>query len=91
MKKVEIAQTRWQRRADWASLRQWTRSEVARVLRDIEQGLVNEIDLAKLNNFCMVALMLQAKVEEPTWRACEKEAELAALLRDEVEEYTVKS
>ena len=52
--------------------------------------MVNEIDLAKLNNFCMTSLMLLAKVEEPTWRACEKEAELAALLRDEVEDYEVK-
>lgn len=86
MKRVEVQQTRWQRRAEWSSLRQWHRSEVSRVLRDIEQGHVNEGDLAKLNNFCMVALMLQAKVEEPTWRAAEEDAELAALLRDEVED-----
>lgn len=89
MKQVEVIKTRWQKRAEWESLRRWHRSEVARVLRDIEQGLVNEVDLAKLNNFCMVSLMLQSKVEEPTWRACEKEAELAALLRDEVEDYRV--
>lgn len=87
MKRVEIQRTRWQRRAEWTSLRQWYRSEVTRVLRDIERGLVNELDLAKLNNFCMVSLMLQAKVEEPTWRAAEREAELASLLRDEDEEY----
>lgn len=87
---VDVKQTRWQRRAEWTSLRRWYRAEVARVLRDISQGYVNELDLAKLNNFCMTALMLQAKVEQPAWRAAEKEAELAALLLDEVEDdYTV--
>jgi hypothetical protein len=86
MKKIVVQQTKWQRRAEWASLRQWYRSEVCRVIRDIERGYVNEIDLAKLNNFCMVSLMLLAKIEEPTWRASEKEAELAALLRDEVDD-----
>lgn len=90
MRSVKVVKTRWQRRAEWASLRQWYRAEVARVLRDIGRGMVNEVDLAKLNNFCMTSLMLLAKVEEPTWRACEKEAELAALLRDEVEDYEVK-
>ena len=89
MKQVEIRRTRWQQRAEWTSLRQWYRSEVTRVLRDIERGMVNELDLAKLNNFCMTSLMMQAKVEEPTWRAAEKEAELAALLRDEVDDYRV--
>lgn len=89
MKRVVVQQTRWQRRAEWASLRQWYRAEVARVLRDIEKGLVNEEDLAKLHNFCMTSLMLQGKVEEPAWRAAEREAELAALLRDEIEDYAV--
>lgn len=90
MGKVEIKQHRWQRRAEWSSLRQWYRAEVVRVIRDIERGYVNEIDLAKLNNFCMTALMLMGKVEEPTWRAAGKDAELAALLRDEVEDYELK-
>ena len=89
MKSVIVQKTRWQKRADWVAIRVWYRSEVARVLRDIERGLVNEEDLAKLSNFCMTALMLQAKVEEPTWRAAEKDAELAALLRDEAEDYRV--
>lgn len=89
MKKAEIQKAREQRQAAWAKLRRWIRFDVTRVLQDIEQGTVTEIDLAKLNNFCMVALMLQAKVEEPTWRAAEKDAELAALLRDEVEDYKV--
>ena len=92
MKQAVTQKTLWQSRAEWTSLRQWMRSEVARVLRDIEQGFVNETDFAKLNNFAMTALMLLAKVEQPTWKACTKEAELAALLRDEVEdEHSVKS
>lgn len=90
MKNIEIRQTRWQQRAEWTGLRQWYRSEVCRVLRDIERGYVNEVDLAKLNNFCMTALMLMSKVEHPTWKAAGKEAELAALLRDETEEYEIK-
>lgn len=83
MKQATIQRTKWQRQAEWAALRRWHRTEVSRVLRDIERGMVNEIDLAKLNNFCMTALMVQAKVEETTWRAAERDAEMASLLRGE--------
>lgn len=79
-----MKQNNWQSRAEWLRIRQHLRSEVSRVLRDIETGLVNETDFAKLNNFCMTALTLLSKIQEPTWRASERDTELAAMLRNEV-------
>lgn len=86
MKQIAVTRTKWQQRAEWTSLRQWYRREVGRVLADIERGQVDEQDLAKLHNYCMVSLALLAKVEERTWRAAERDAELAALITGEVED-----
>lgn len=75
-----------QRQAVWRATRQEVRSEVSRVLRDIERGHVNQIDFAKLNNFCATTLMLLARVEQGAWEASKRDAEISALLRDEVED-----
>lgn len=70
----------------WELTRRHYRREVSRVLTEVEAGAVLEDDLAKLRNFCMVALILLGKVPEGAWRKSEKEAELAAWLHNEIEE-----
>lgn len=73
-------------KAQWAQLRMLMRSDLTKILRDIEAGHVTEMDFAKLNNFCMVTLALLSKVEQRTWEASFKQAEISALLRNEEEE-----
>ncbi len=65
----------------WAVRRQGLRRRVVAVLDDIRDGhAVDELDLAKLHNFCMIMLMVLAKVTPGTLNAAAKEAELASLL-----------
>lgn len=73
-------------KAQWAALRMVMRKDLVQILRGIENGEVTEMDFAKLNNFCMVSLALLSKVEQRTWDAAFKQAEISALLRDEVED-----
>lgn len=73
--------------AHWSELRKIYRRRVAATLDSIEAGAVDELDLHKLRNFCMVCLTLMGKVQEPVWRKAEKDAELASLLL-EIEEET---
>jgi hypothetical protein len=82
-----------QRRAEWAERRMGIRRGVVKVLRSIEAGEVDELDLAKLHNFCQCALALLAKVEQPVWESAKKSAELASLLRGEMVDfdYAVKT
>lgn len=72
--------------ASWAELRRHYRRNVNRVLNDIRNGKVSELDLDKLHNFCQDCFMLMSKVPEPVWRKAEKDAELAGLLLDITEE-----
>jgi hypothetical protein len=71
--------------ADWYAVRRAYREGVFRVLNDIKNGTVSEEDFGKLNNFCAVALHLMSKVQQPVWKICEREAELASELLKEVE------
>lgn len=71
---------------DWASIRLTYRQRVFATLDKIEEGSVSQEDFDKLRNFCAVALMLMGKVQEPVWRKAEREAEIAAWLRNEVED-----
>jgi hypothetical protein len=71
--------------ADWYAIRRAYRAGVFKVLDDIRNGTVAEEDLCKLNNFCAVSLHLMSKVQQPVWRICEHEAELASELLKEVE------
>lgn len=72
-------------KAQWAQLRMLMRSDLTNILRDIEAGHVTEADIDKLNNFCMVSLALLSKVEQRTWEASIRQAEISALLRNEEE------
>ena len=45
---------------------------------------VTELELAQLHNFVMFSLVLTGKVSPGTWAAAMREAEIAALLKDEV-------
>lgn len=73
-------------KAQWAAMRYLMRADLVQILRDIEAGSVSEMDFAKLNNFCMVSLALLSKIEQKTWEAAFKQAEISALLRNEVED-----
>jgi hypothetical protein len=70
----------------WAELRIHYRKNVNRVLNDIRNGTVSELDLDKLHNFCQDCFMLMAKVPEAVWRKAEKDAEIAGLLKEIEEE-----
>lgn len=65
---------------EWSHTRKDYRLGVTKALDAIRQGSIEELDLDKLHNFCMVALMLMSKVQEPVWRKSEKDAEIAGLL-----------
>ena len=73
-------------RSDWAAIRLTYRRRVFATINKIEDGSVSQSDVDKLRNFCAVALMLMGKVQEPVWRKAERDAELAAWLRNEIED-----
>lgn len=68
----------------WADIRLGYRREIRRVIDDIGQGKVADVDLDKLNNFCMVALTLMGKVPEAVWRRAERDAEIRGWINGEV-------
>lgn len=70
-------------KAQWAEIRMLMRLDLLNILQNIEAGHVTDMELDKLNNFCMVALVLLSKVEQRTWAACFKQAEISALLNNE--------
>ena len=72
----------------WPGIRLTYRRRVFATLNKIEEGRVSQDDLDKLRNFCAVSLMLMSKVQEPVWRKAERDAELAAWLRGEIDEKT---
>jgi hypothetical protein len=72
--------------ADWYAVRRAYRVGVFKVLDNIQNGSITEEEFGKLNNFCAVALHLMSKVQQPVWRICEREAELASELMKEVED-----
>lgn len=67
---------------EYAGLKSTYRRGVQDALKSIRNGSVEERELDKLHNFCMVALMLMTKVNKATWRNAEKMAELADLLQE---------
>lgn len=68
---------------EYATLRHDYREGVRNALNNIREGSIQEEDLDRLHNFCMVALMLMTKVNKATWRNAEKMAELADLLQED--------
>lgn len=71
---------------EWAELRIHYRKNVNRVLNNIREGTISELDLDKLHNFCQDSLMLMSKVSMAVWRKAEKDAELAGLLKEIIED-----
>ena len=65
---------------EYANIRKAYRLGVTRALEDIRRGVIDETDLDKLSNFCMVSLALMAKVNKATWRNAENNADLADYL-----------
>lgn len=71
-----------QEKAAWATRRMRLRRRVARVLDDIQNGReISEMDLSRLHNFCMVMLMVLAKVSPGTLNTAVREAEIAAWIK----------
>lgn len=71
---------------EWAELRKHYRLNITRVMNDIRSGGVSELDLDKLHNFHQDCFMLMNKVPMAVWRKAEKDAELAGLLKEIIEE-----
>lgn len=67
---------------EYAGIKSTYRRRVQNALANIRDGGIQEQDLDKLHNFCMVALMLMTKVNRATWRSAERMAELADLLQE---------
>jgi len=60
------------------------RRKIAGILARLDEGEVDEIELAQLHNFTMTAMMLLSKVSPGTWEAAKKETEIAAWVRGEM-------
>jgi hypothetical protein len=67
---------------EWAELRKHYRVNITRVMNNIREGSVDELDIDKLHNFHQDCFMLMSKVPMAVWRKAEKDAELASLLKD---------
>ncbi len=77
-------------KAAWASRRTSLRKRITRILRGLrEDGEIDSLDLDRLHNYCMVMLMVLSKVSPGTLDAAIKEAEIAALLLGQVEDFEV--
>ena len=71
---------------EWAELRKHYRVSINRVMTNIRNGEVSELDLDKLHNFHQDCFMLMSKVPMAVWRKAEQDADLAGLLKEIIEE-----
>lgn len=78
-------------RAEWAERRLGVRRRMMGIMRKLWAGEVTEHELAQLQNYVAVTLTLMGKVHPHTWSAAKKEAEIAALIKGEVEDWDVVS
>ena len=77
-------------KASWASRRTSLRKRITRILHRLRtDGEIDSLDLDRLHNYCMVMLMVLSKVSPGTLNAAVKEAEIAALLLGQVEDFEV--
>lgn len=76
-------------KAEWANRRARLRIKMMNILRSIENGEVDAVEFAQLWNFTATMLMLLSKVQPGTLEAAKKEATIAALLNNAVEDYEV--
>lgn len=80
------------KKAAWAERRMRLRKRIVRITDTLRnEGEIEELDLDRLHNFCMVMLMLLAKVEPNTLRAAVKEAEIAAWLKGDIYDVVMDS
>lgn len=66
----------------WDEVMRANRLGVVRVLNAVTAGTVDELDLERLNNFCMIALIMQKKLGEVKYREAARAAEIASLFRE---------
>jgi len=76
--------TRLLNKTQWAQYRMTLRYKIASILKRLDEGEVDEVELAQLHNYVMTSLMLLAKVSPGTWEAAKKETEIAAWVRGEM-------
>ena len=70
----------------WQAKVDHTRKESMRVIRDIRQGYVNEIDIDMLQNFVMFALALMQAQGPKNWGLAKLNAELMHFVHSPVPE-----
>lgn len=68
----------------WQSKVDHSRREAMRVIREIRCGLVNEIDMDMLQNFVLFSLALMQAEGPKKWELAKLNAELMALMREQV-------
>jgi len=72
---------------DWAERRTGIRRTIAPILYKLRKdGEVDEIDLDRLQNYCMTMLMVLSKITPGTLDNAMRDAELAGFLHDQVED-----
>jgi hypothetical protein len=76
--------TRLLNKTEWAQYRMRLRYKIASILKRLDEGEVDEVELAQLHNFTMTAMMLLSKVSPGQWEAAKKETEIAAWVRGEM-------
>lgn len=62
------------------------RTNITRVLREVESGSVSIEDLAKLRNFCQISMYIIRNSQPGAYDRAMKDAELAGLLTDQAED-----
>ena len=67
---------------EWQATVDHTRREVMRTISDIRQGVVNEEDIDKMQNFAMFALALMLMEGDKKWARAKINAELMSLMRE---------
>lgn len=73
-----------QQKAEWAARRMALRRKMSGILTKLDQGEVEEIELAQLHNYVMTTLMLLSKITPQTWETVKRETEIAAWVKGEV-------
>ena len=66
----------------WQAKVDHTRREAMRVIRDVRQGYVDELDMDMLQNFVLFALALMQAEGPKKWELAKLNAELMSLMRE---------
>jgi hypothetical protein len=84
--RTQVSQSRDRSRAELVSI---YRNNSTRTIRNIRQGLVNEVDIDKLWNFMQTSLALMQMVPVSIFREAQRNAEINAFLHTENEDESV--